>query len=303
MKKFLLFILFAAFGAMAGLAQNTPAIPTENAQWKELHITIAGPLTVYEVICGDTTINQQTWSKVHLVSTDSNLQVVWSIYQGALRSDQTKTWFIPAETSGPILLYDFELEAGDTFELVQPGSGGMEKLLVDFTEELLIGSKLRKVIHFEPVPWASDEEYWMQGIGSNRGLLNRGSGQGPDYGTALSCFRHNDELVNFSQQACDFPAIPECPFSGTSAPVKPAVRLYVNPNPANAQVEINVSESGATDWEVNIYDVNGKLLQRKVSAMPTSLGVNEWPAGVYLISVKSTADATLEAHRLFVVQH
>jgi len=303
MKKYLFFLLFAAFGATTLAGQNAPVIPVENAQWKELYITIAGPQTRFTVICGDTLIGQQTWSKVHLVSTDTNLQVVWSIYQGALRSDETKAWFIPAETTDTILLYDFTLEAGDTFELVQPWSTWVDKIVVDFTEELLIGGKLRKVIHFEPIPWAYEDEFWMGGIGSNRGLLNRGTGQGPDYGTYLACFRHNDELINFSQQPCLFPDLPECPFSGVGESDKPAISIYVNPNPANTEAVISVSESGVPDWEVKIFNVDGKLIHREETTLPLSLRVDEWPAGVYLLSVKSTGNNSIQSSRLFVVQH
>lgn len=303
MNKLVLLIFLAAFGATTATGQTSGAIPTSNAQWRETYITIAGPQTWYTVICGDTTIHQQTWSKMHIVNADTNLQVVWSIYRGALRSEGQKAWYIPAETTDSLLLYDFALEAGDTFELEQTGSGGVDKLVVDYTEELLIGGKLRKVIHFEPIPWTYEDELWMEGIGSNRGLLNRGSGQGPDYGTYLSCFRHNDELINFSQQPCEFPDIPECPFTNTTEPEFPLVKVFITPNPASSQVVVSVSESDTPEWDVRIHDVSGKLVEKRTTPLPLSINVSEWPAGAYLVSVKSTTKTTHAASRLFVVQH
>ncbi len=304
MKNFLLLMLFAAFGAIKGSGQNSDVLPLDNAQWKELHITIGGPVVRYSVICGDTTINQQRWSKVKMVSTDTNLQVLWSIYMGALRNEGQKTWYIPAESTDSILLYDFALEDGDTFQLAQPGSSWMEKMVVDYTEELLIGDKLRKVIHFEPLPWAYEEEHWMEGIGSNRGLLNRGTGQGPDYGTYLSCFRHNDELINFSQLPCEFPNIPECPYTAVEEPAKPPVQLFVSPNPVSDQFFIDVSGYADREWYLEVFDLNGRqMVMRPSVTFPFTLTAEEWPAGAYVLLVTAKWKSSLQAARLVVVQH
>lgn len=301
MKKLLLVASLVTHFFGSAICQTNSVIPTENAQWKELHITIAGPKVRYTVLCGDTTINQQLWSKAYMVSVDTNLQVDWSIYRGALRIEGQKVYLIPTETSDPILLYDFDLEAGDTFDLVQPWSNWVDKIVVKSTEELLISGKVRKVIHFEPYNWGYEEEYWVEGIGSNLGLLNRGSGQGPDYGTYLSCFRHNDELINITQQPCEFPEIPECPFLSNNNHGKANVHLYLTPNPANETVTLSSSEADSTPWNLKVHDIAGKLiLERKEVELPLKLDISDWQDGTYLFTVKLNGKTTMQGTTMLV---
>lgn len=303
MKEKFFSLVIAACGTTIALGQNTSAIPTENAQWLEMYITFAGPKIWYTTLCGDTTIHQQNWSKVYLVSTDTNQQVMWSIYKGALRSEGKKSWFIPAETSDTVLLYDFDLEAGDTFTLTHPLSTFTEKIVVDFTEEVFIGNALRKVIHFESYPWGYEHEYWVEGIGSNLGLLNRGSGQGPDYGSYLLCFGSANEVVNFSQTPCVFADVPGCPFSSTDEPQNPIVWLFVNPNPANGQAVIDVSANATNDWSLQVFDAHGKSILKRDVEFPAVIQTEEWPAGTYLIVVVNKNAKSVQGSRLLVVQH
>ncbi len=302
MPRLLLSVALALSGCLASFGQTTQAIPTENAWWKEYHITIAGPMLHYIAVCGDTLLDDTHWSKVFDVQVDSSLQITGSTYLGAIRSDEMRAWFIPSDSNQALLLYDFSLQAGDSIELHFPYFEPSVRK-VDSTGTIVLGGKTRKVIYFDTPMWGYGLESWIEGIGSNLGLLNRGLLQGPDFGFSLACFRHGDELIGFFQDPCDFPGGAVCMSAGTGNPALPHFQLLLFPNPASDWVRIELSEPVQSDWLLQVFDAHGKsILERKGSGSSTSFQTMDWPAGTYYVSITTLGKHSISSAVPFVLQ-
>ncbi len=135
-----------------------------------------------------------------------NMYGTWTepgFYSGSIRQDTSlKTVFIvPPSDSVEQVLYDFNLQVGDTVKgYVGPGSLGDDIVLS--VDSVLVGNSYRK-------RWLTNEMYqiyWIEGIGSTFGLLERSWGNAvcppPPH---LSCFSQNDlPLYPSTTTTCTF---------------------------------------------------------------------------------------------------
>lgn len=168
-----------------------------------------------------------------------------------------------------VLLYDFDLEPGDTV------AWRSEPNIVLFTDSIQINDgSWRRTVHFKP----DSSYYWIEGIGSNLGLLNsRANLNMTDVSCALHCFRQNNVLKYNTVDAafCDSVIV------GISEPPLDAlVRLYPNPTTGNVLLEI---PTGATPAWLRLFDAQGKLLHtREVTSAQTALDVSPWSGSAVL---------------------
>lgn len=92
--------------------QLNQSFPDSNAIWINGTYAQTGPFSSglvatvnYCLTSEDTLINEQAYKKLNLCEAD---------YQGALRSDSLKVYFVPRDSLNEHLIYDFSAEVGDT---------------------------------------------------------------------------------------------------------------------------------------------------------------------------------------------
>lgn len=296
--------LFAWTGIM--YAQNVP-FPVGEAIWKESHTTIAGPVFKHTALCGDTIINGVGYSQVLDFSVDNELNITGSYYIGGLRSNGGVVRFLPSNNATELLLYDFNLEAGEEVELTNIIFGDTVTRKVDSVKTEMLGGKMRKVIYFEPGYQGAPVEYWIEGIGSSFGLLGRGADPGGDIGSELLCFQHGEEYHNQTLIECFLPMLPaSCAVvnSGTEVPNAQPLKLTTQPNPGRSDMRFSINQKQLPEaCNLKIYAANGKLLSTIADAQPEM----ELPSGLalapgfYIATLESERTERVLAHCTFVV--
>lgn len=79
-------------------------------------------------------------------------------------------------------------------------------------------------------------------------------------------------------------------------------RFSVGPNPANHFININVDVSVEVNYQVDIIDVQGKVIkQLQPSELQNSIAVNNLTEGIYLITIRNTANHALLAHQKLII--
>jgi hypothetical protein len=178
------------------------------------------------------------------------------------------------------LLYDFGVSAGDTVR--SNCNGCMESclMIVSAIDQEPIFGKTRSVISF------GGHEKWIEGIGSNIGLLNSAWHM---IGGAelLLCFMENDTVryraTGYDDCYIDMSDIED-------APTKMAGQdLTINPNPFRPFTSISYNLSPNATGAMQIFDIRGKMVfERPIQGS----GTLTWDArglgsGLYMLKVFS----------------
>lgn len=259
----LLFSLTFLIFFQSMIAQPSQFFPTKEASWENAFIGFAGvPFPDYQVMCGDTIIENNTYDQLHSIFLDTTGVETMRQYLGGTRMETDLVFYIESNTTEEYLLYDFSLESGQSV-IVQTIFGTNEtmtaisNMLVDTPDGVT-----RRVINFE-------NETWIEGIGSTRGLITRGLPITPDLDPYLNCFKSFGEL-GYSNPNTQ----PECQFTftdlcGTTSiddlSKNELVDFEVFPNPIMAETTIEMK--GLKELKspiLSIYNLQGQLVEKYV---------------------------------------
>jgi hypothetical protein len=232
--------------------------PTENAQWREVHIQQGvcdpGCMSQYKMI-GDTTINSMVYHKIYL-QQDTLAGTATATYAGALREQSKKIYFWSKYYNYEKRLYDFSKNVGDTLQNLPQqyldSNPSMVCTIVKIDTTLIDGA-YRKVYHLDRL---YNPYVWIEGIGSTHGLLVSIYNQ-PTCMCILDliCFHQNNRFVylNPSYSSCN-PLI-----DALSTPEKNS-RVHLTPNPVTDKsiLKWDNSEAFAT---LTITNLLGKTVQ------------------------------------------
>jgi len=200
MKKIINISIVCIFGFIEANTQTYQYVPfpTGNTVWSEKSCICDGFCNVYDkyIITGeDTIINNNNYKKLYLFF-DSVFNSNNAFCLGGIREENKKIYycgeqsfynnsinyykpyFIDGCQNNEILLYDFSLNIGDTltninycFNTIDPNISGEMKIVVSDIDTLFFNNSCRKVFYFYETSGYTFYTYWIEGIGSNRGLL------------------------------------------------------------------------------------------------------------------------------------
>lgn len=267
MKNYL--VIISIFASLTLKAQTYHPFPTKNAVWTETFYPGGGDHnTLYHNFAlkdKDTIIHGKRYQKLYLsfdtIFTEDKVC-------GALREDNKRIYYYsidslvklrsPESTPMPvdteIILYDFNLQVGDTITSDQYRLRA-EALVVTKIDSILIGTEYRKRFHFG---WNGDIitfEEWIEGVGCRRGLLSDiGYWPTNDWSSWLICFIQNSEVLYHDESFSD------CYHSNTNAVqlLKNDIKIKVFPNPANSTIRIELDKPEYE--ELIIYNLSGNKL-------------------------------------------
>jgi hypothetical protein len=267
----LLALLLMAGGVKTQAQEYVPMIQEGN-EWYTLDAqvcssqTLRGYNTLVHRIADDTLIGGVRYTKVMQTVNDVGTPTLAAL----LREEDSKVW----ETyngNSEILLYDFTANVGDTLRYGE----FEESMVVDSISIENIGGVDRKKFWFGLEhdwfwgPYAL--ETWIEGIGSDMGLLYSGWFDVTGGYTRALCFHQNGELIwqNPEYDACVITSVEE---------INDKV-ISVYPNPAMEIVTIDGVEAA----EVQVYNGLGQTV--KTVQGSNEINVSGLPAGIYSIRV------------------
>ena len=271
MKNSKFYALLAALLLMGGLkmqAQEYLPIAQMGNEWHTFEVAIQGIINNYVNRCsGDTLIEDVRYMKIMGTVNDS-----YPIFYTLLREEDGKVWKRYSVAHEEILLYDFTASVGDTLCFGEPGAS----FVLDSISTEQIGGIDRRKFWFglEYDGWGNPraKETWVEGIGSDYGLLWTGYFNVFDGWHCLLCFHQNGELVweNPEYGTCTYDAIEENKDS--------EITLY--PNPGNNTLNICTT---LQDARVEVYDMSGRMVYgREITENVTSINAEGWPSGSYV---------------------
>jgi len=280
MKTFFSIIVLIPFSF--SYSQNYFPLVEENNEWNVLnqyYIPIPMPQVYYTEtfkLSGDTLIEDEMYMKLFMSEEEDPF--TWN-YIGALREDQQKVWYFPENSYSESLLYDFNLQQGDTVNFLY------EPMVVDSVVYKPINGTDRKHIFFSYYGISEFTEFWIEGIGSNRGVVYGGTALFVGGWYYILCKSENNELVYMN------PDYQTCYMISTGIEENDAEpNLVLRPNPARGKFEIRSSMFEVEGSKIiSIYNEMGVKVQevRKMDRSETIyMDAKDLRKGFYFIRME-----------------
>ncbi len=248
-------------------------------------------------IQGDTVINSISYKKLFALSQVS-IQTYYPCYNGTtypvgttlkfIRYDTvTRKLFMKNDTGTyvpEILLYNFNLIAGDTIPLI-PGynSGFSGCRIIDSVKSIIFfGIPVRK-FYMPYMPSNHQGNYIIEGMGGSNGLTffqpQMILSSGGYYLTSLNCFKSGNNV---------YPNGASCP---SFIPVgiqelQNKTTLELSPNPNNGS--FTITSNNPQLKTIHIYNVLGEeVFHSEINNTKSEIITNNLPTGIYFVKVSS----------------
>ena len=277
MKKLNIYTIFALLlmtRSVAVYAQEYVPIIQEGNVWNTLDVTVSMYNTYYNNVnwfSGDTIINDVRYAKL-MGTTDGDAPHLFSL----LREDNGKVWE-RLNNQREILLYDFTANVGDTLWCGLWADEYHYNIVDSISIEHIGGVDRKKFWFGLEYGWfgTAATEIWIEGIGSDLGLLYSGSASisGAYYNTL--CFHQNDELIwqNPNYDDCTFDAVGE----------NIGVKMVLYPNPTKGTIKIEAENI----QNVSIYNYFGEIIfETETSGNTFEYDFSDKKSGLYIIKVR-----------------
>ncbi|MBN2175636.1 MAG: T9SS type A sorting domain-containing protein [Bacteroidales bacterium] len=230
-----LIIAILIFFEFSGFSQSPyyPLIDTGKT-WHVMEAFFPGPTLTYIYKCDeDTVINNEIYKILY--SSMEEFPASW-IKMGFLREDSSRKVFYSPLSSldfEPALVYDFNVEAGDTITITSffQSYPYEVEFVVTTVDSILINGDYRRRINLSCEYYG--QNFWIEGIGSNNGLLETGFYCYIVCPTIeLLCVQKQGEILYQNEYFND------CYIVGIEENVASVQPFKVFPNPATHQVSI-----------------------------------------------------------------
>ncbi len=274
MKHLLFFTIFLC-AAYQSTAQTYYPIPMQNAWWYELssgrgfsyHYTLTPSY--------DTIINGITYRAI--IERAGRNDYVNRGYMGAMREDNRIVYFCPRDSSQEMVLYDFNVQLGDTVNGWYGAPDTCVAIEIDSVQDCH-GNYRRKIY----LSGGYVQAWIIEGVGASTGLLSPLQEIILDQGYHLLCLHENDSAA-YSQLWYNCAMCNDTTIAiQRTAPASSPISFY--PNPSNSRIFFE-GINQQSDYDILIYNSLGQLILQKELAEDYSLPLSSLPKGVYILQV------------------
>ena len=271
LKFYTLLALLMMAGGVTMQAQEYLPIAQKGNEWHTLSTTLFGYSNYVNWCSGDTIIGDVRYTKIMGTLNNGNPHLYT-----VLREEGGKVWKRHLSTSVETLLYDFTASVGDTLCFGDPGNCFV---LDSISIEQIGGADRRKFwfgLEYDDLGRPRTQETWVEGIGSDYGLLWSGYWRIPDGWHCLLCFHQNGELV------WENPEYNTCTYPYDAVEENEVYEISVYPNPGNT---LNI-RTALQNARMEVYDTNGRLIHSQtLTENMTAIDAADWAEGVYVWKV------------------
>jgi hypothetical protein len=191
-------------------------------------------------------------------------------YAGAYRDSDRVVYFIPDTSNAEYVLYDFNLELGDT--IIHPFGGAAcsnDTVLVDHVDSILISGNYHKTILF------SSMASWTEGIGSHNYLLYPYQNACLSGNDILRCMQSdNTYLWGGANNFC---------ITSVAENEKLNKELLIYPNPSNSDFKVSIGVGVIR--QIIVLDVTGRVVLNQTPINQNQFTIQKLLPGVYIVKV------------------
>ena len=266
MKKFLILFFVTTVHSLIAQTSVYHPFPINNGSWNyQYYDDFHNPTGLFNsyVLSGDTIISGINYKKIN---------------GGALRESNKIIYFYPYNGSQEYVLYNFNLNAGDSIIHPYGGTifGNHDTLIVGSLDSTLTRDGYHRRLNFLPT-----YTVWIEGIGSLNHLLRPSFWYNLSGDSYLECMVGDtgiiSPLVPFNSSYCIATSVREQAISKNS--------ILISPNPFHSSAILNLDDH-FKNAELTIYDGLGKQVKRqKLIVKETTVNRDGLPSGIFFFQV------------------
>lgn len=254
---------------------STAQFIDESKQWNVRQEIQFGPTnTAIFKVYGDTLINGLLYKTIW-VNEDSTSNTWYN--SGFLREDSNRVYFREFDQEEG-LLYDFNLQAGDTTYVISIQCWEPVERIVLNVDSIEIFGITRTRWHFDYTEW----DIWIEGIGSLFGPLNSIFPCWTDWYVDLLCYYENDTLcfINENFDECYLTLVGIYDINKMS-------NIKISPNPSQKGSLIKITSSDLIR-DLEILSLNGMVIKyyQNLNSKSITINRNSLLPGMYLLKVR-----------------
>ncbi|MBS4012740.1 MAG: T9SS type A sorting domain-containing protein [Bacteroidetes bacterium] len=307
MKKIkLIFFLLISYITVNG--QELLPMLEENTVWSIMHEK--------HTLIGDTIINELTYKKLYFHNYLEEFTPDSLVYIAAMREDEMneKVYFIWKGHDDEYLLYDFTLEVGNEFIVISPmfylagpefhDDWGDRKVVVCeiFYQNIAdIERKTIKVATHDSHNCSEEcwSEYWIEGIGSDRGLIYAGACSDNMIDKAyalLLCVHKNNSLLYQQEHPC-LGEVDNCYIVPIEGNIEEASQKKFNIKAIPSIFKDSfIIQSDTPIEKITIYNIMGKTVFKfhtKELFTQKTIPSSHWEKGLYIVKAESQSGTAI----------
>ena len=237
-------------------------------------------------ISKDTVINDQTWLVL------SGIDGCGLFKSSAIREEGNKVFLLDFPSGEIILLYDFDLEEGDSYEIdVSPGSNFpiFYTITIDSVRIENIGGKDYKIQYVDNPEFGPKI---IEGVGCNKYFVPQGNICDPQY-FGIRCFTSPNDFVDFDlEHECD--ALISA-FPSSSREIELDTKITIYPNPSILDFLYLNNDSDARIEKIEIFDLEGRNVKSNSSYFSMEkIDLNDLVNGSYFLRITTNKGVVLK---------
>jgi len=251
----------------------------DEKEWDDLMVMFNAPspwdttyYTFQTKFEGDTIIDDVNYFKVYRYNPIGSYG--W-YYMGAIREDESRKVYI--HSGEEFLKYDFGVGLGDTFEIFEYSYP--IDLIVDAVDSVFVNGEYRRRLYLIYVEYSAFTETWIEGIGSNRGVMGSGTAGVVGGWTRFLCMHLMGELIYMN------PNYTSCNLTNVSIRELDEAEVRIYPNPADDHIIIEFSDESKITSAI-FYDKSGRKVL-EISPSGNELDVSSLSPGLYLLKLST----------------
>ena len=169
-----------------------------NMAWSTMHYSIGSYdkvcniTTKYHFIDGDSIVGNTTYNKLYYYKDEQHTE---RFYEGLIRKDNSKLYFVPQKTNQEYLMYDFNLVEGSVFEGKYIDGTSYKYYVKKVDNVNIIGKEIKRIQFSYSANNSKIIDIWYDNIGSIQGLFNTVYVQYDGANKILLCAQNNGEVV------------------------------------------------------------------------------------------------------------
>lgn len=271
--KYLSLLCFVLVFILSDL--NAQLLVNKENKWNvAIYPTFTPDFHSYSIrLLDDTLINGIMYHKIYY-SFDS-LNTNWVYQHGLLREDGFNKIYYKRDNENEVLLYDFSLKVNDTFKI-----NDFCTLQVEETDTIQLNDgqsrKRLKLVRKGDPNWG--DEYWIEGIGSQFGLISHFGFCSTDYSDVLLCFYNNSILL--------YPMAPASCFLTKNEELTNNFKISSYPNPFHSYIELKNINSQFKSFRLTTLTGN-VLLSGRLEEAIAKINTDALISGIYIVIVEA----------------
>jgi hypothetical protein len=206
--------------------------------------------------------------------------VTYKIMNGGLIREAGKViYFIPDTSGTEYILYNFNLNQGDTLFHPFGNSVYSDTVVVNYVDSVLTPNGYLRQLHFGFITW-------IEGVGSNFYLLDPMFVFGVSGNFQLECMQ-GDSVGVYPGSSCGY-----CPVGIPT--ITKSFNISIQPNPIHDKALLKIENSNCSEFFLSIFNVFGQ----KIKSLPIQ-NSNFWmnridmQSGLYLYSITNCENITM----------